>query len=217
MASDWVILSDFDGTITKEDASQLVLSRYAEGDWGRYDGMLSRGEMGFEDCVSRQFSLIKTPPSAILRDFDRFVSTRANFGMLVGFAREWKIPMTIVSGGLDFIIREFLRRNGLLDLIGLHIGRTSFTGGRMTVSFPPLTRGGSVCFKDDLVMGIKDEGKRVAYIGDGSSDYKAALHSDVPFAVKGSRLARLFLDGGRSFHEFDDFAQVVEALAPRLG
>jgi 2-hydroxy-3-keto-5-methylthiopentenyl-1-phosphate phosphatase len=57
MTRSWVILSDFDGTITMDDSSQLVLSEYAEKGWERYDEMLASGEMGFEDCISRQFGI----------------------------------------------------------------------------------------------------------------------------------------------------------------
>ncbi len=174
MDSKWTILSDFDGTITQADASQLILRQYGEGDWGRYDRMLERGEISFEDCIASQFRLINASASEILRGYDRFVSPRKNFGDLIDLAVAMGIPITIVSGGLEFIIREFLRRNGWTDLIKLHVGELRTKDGRMLATFPPLLEQGSLCFKDDLVLRLKRHGKRVIYIGDGTYDLRAA-------------------------------------------
>lgn len=217
MGSQWAILSDFDGTITENDASQLILDQYGEGDWKRYEGMLLRGEISFESCVAYQFRLIKASKSTILKDYDRFVEQRKGFGALVNFANAREIPITIVSGGLDFIIREFLDRNGWSTSIGLHIGKLEDAGGRMEVTYPPLLESGSSCFKDDLVIRLRRLGKRVIYMGDGTFDFKAARASDLAFATSGSKLARLCRKEGVAFTEFQDFAEVVDSLAGALG
>jgi 2-hydroxy-3-keto-5-methylthiopentenyl-1-phosphate phosphatase len=217
ISSRWAILSDFDGTIIKDDASQLILSKYAVGNWVMYDEMLAKGETSFEDCIYNQFRLIRTSESTILKDYDRFVSKRDGFDEIVAYAKARDVPFTIVSGGLEFIIREFLVRNGWIGFIKLHAGRVSFIEGGISISFPPLEKEGSISFKDDLVLKLKGEGKRVIYIGDGTYDFRAAIASDITFAVRGSKLAKLGLEGGLNFHEFDDFSQVVGVLAFRLG
>lgn len=217
MVSPWAILSDFDGTITEKDASQLILERYGDGDWKRYEEMLLRGEISFESCVTSQFRLIKASRSTILREYDRFVEQRKGFGALVDFAKARGIPITIVSGGLEFVIREFLERNGWGTSIALHIGKLEETSGRMEVTYPPLLESGSSCFKDDLVMRLKRLGKRVIYMGDGTFDFKAARASDLAFATRGSKLARLCRKEGIPFTEFQDFAEVVDSLSRALG
>ncbi len=217
MASGWTLLSDFDGTIVKDNASLLILSKYAEGDWARYDEMLSRGEITFEECIRSQFRLIRASESLILNDYDQFVSTRDSFDDLVSFAKNRQIPFTIVSGGIDFVIKEFLARNHCNDSICLHVGRTKLEGGVISISFPTLRAAGSISFKDDLVLQQKSQGLRVIYIGDGSSDFRAASASDIAFAVRGSSLAKLGAEAGAPFNEFDDFSQVVSTLSQRLG
>lgn len=217
MPSPWVLLSDFDGTISETDASQLVLRRYGEGDWKRYDGMLARGEITFEKCIERQFRLIDATESSILGEYDRFVSARDGFCGLARFAMARGIPITIVSGGLRFLIKEFLDRNGLAGAVGLHAGEIGLVGGRMAIAFPPLLEKGSTCFKDDLVLQLKRQGRRVIYLGDGSSDFHAARASDLAFAIKGSTLSRLCREEGVAVTEFQIFAEVVEALAGALG
>jgi len=216
MASAWAILSDFDGTISETDASQLILTQYAQGDWKRYEEMLVRGEISFEDCIANQFRLIKVGESTILSEYDRFVSQRNGFGALVDFTVNRGIPLTIVSGGLVFVIKEFLGRNGWADLIGLYAGKLELKEGRMAVIFPPLLERDSSCFKDDLVLRLKRQGKMVIYIGDGTYDFKAARASDIAFAVRGSKLARLCRRERVPFTEFQDFAEVVESLARSL-
>jgi 2-hydroxy-3-keto-5-methylthiopentenyl-1-phosphate phosphatase len=101
--------------------------------------------------------------------------------------------------------------------MALHIGKLEQRAEGMAVTFPPLLERGSSTFKDDLVLRLKRQGKRVIYIGDGSYDFKAALASDLAFAVKGSKLARLCQREGIAFTEFLDFAEVVQSLARSLG
>jgi 2-hydroxy-3-keto-5-methylthiopentenyl-1-phosphate phosphatase len=60
-----VVLLDFEGTITMRDSSELALRRFAQGRWEGYDEMLDRGEIGLEECLRRQFSLVKATPDEI--------------------------------------------------------------------------------------------------------------------------------------------------------
>jgi 2-hydroxy-3-keto-5-methylthiopentenyl-1-phosphate phosphatase len=217
MGSPWVLLSDFDGTITEADASQLILRQYADGEWERYEKMLHRSEITFEGCISSQFRLIRASESDILNGYERFVAQRRGFGALVEFAGARQIPMTIVSGGLKFVINEFLNRNGWSYRISLHVGDIELKEGHMEITFPPLMEEGSSCFKDDLVIRLKRQGIRVIYIGDGSYDFAAARASDIAYAVKGSKLALLCQKHGVAFTEFQDFHEVVESLTRALG
>jgi len=212
MTRPMVILSDFDGTIITEDASQLVLSRFGGNGWIKYDEMFARGEMGFEECVSKEFGLIGVGKPEILREYDRLVSPRKHFPLLISYARERGIPFTIVSGGLEFLIKEFLKRNGLKETVDLYVGRLRCGRGGMRVSFPTPRVPGSVNFKDDLVLQEKQRGKSVVYIGDGTSDFNAALNSDLAFAVRGSRLAALGRQAAAPFLEFENFSEIVRAL-----
>jgi len=83
--------------------------------------------------------------------------------------------------------------------------------------FPPLVHPGARNFKEDRVLQEKALGRRVVYIGDGTSDLWAALSADMAFAVRGSRLDSLLNREGREHRTFTDLGEVTGALLSAPG
>jgi HAD superfamily phosphoserine phosphatase-like hydrolase len=109
---DLVVLSDFDGTIVDVEMPDLILSKFAEGDWRVFDDQLARGEITLEECVRRQLSTVRADRSLIIRGLDKSVSFRPGFGDLVVYCASNAISLVVVSGGLGFIIKPFLGSKG---------------------------------------------------------------------------------------------------------
>jgi 2,3-diketo-5-methylthio-1-phosphopentane phosphatase len=204
-------MSDFDGTISKFDMAELVLTKFAKGDWKIYDRQLERGEITLEECINRQFSTVVASRREIIETLDKAADFRPGFGALVGFCQERRIPIVIVSAGIDFVIEHFAKVNGWQG-VKIYAGRTTINGDSIKFDFPPLKEEGSANFKDDLVLRYKRTGRAVVYIGDGLSDFNAVEKADFIFAVAGSRLAKRCEDVGIERVEFNDFKLVVEAL-----
>ena len=55
-------------------------------------------------------------------------------------------------------------------------------------------------------------GKCVAYVGDGRSDFEAALAADLRYAKRGRPLERFLRNGGIAYHGFATFTEVCEHL-----
>ena len=49
----YIILCDFDGTITLQDTCVPILEQFAVGDWEKYDNLLSKGLINLHECVSQ--------------------------------------------------------------------------------------------------------------------------------------------------------------------
>jgi 2-hydroxy-3-keto-5-methylthiopentenyl-1-phosphate phosphatase len=207
-----IVLSDFDGTIVNVDTAEIALDLFADPDWRRIDEALEKGEVSFEESLRREFAMIKVSQERILSELDRIVVLRPHFQQLVDCCRSKEIPLTIVSGGLDFCIQHFLNRDDWLKYIQILAPKSQRTGNGYSVTFPKLFIGSSVNFKDDLVRHEKMNGKRVLYVGNGFGDYVAARESDLAFAIKGSRLAELCRIGNVRHDEIDDFQQVIDVL-----
>jgi HAD superfamily phosphoserine phosphatase-like hydrolase len=207
---------DFDGTIVNTDTAQIALDRFGDPEWIRIDEALERGEVSFEESLRREFAMLRAPPEAIIKEVTGVTALRPNFDRLVEYCRISDLPLTVISGGLDFCIRHFLDRDDWLKFIKIYAPRSKFTGSGYSLTFPRILASSSTNFKDDLVRHEKENGTRVGFVGNGFGDLSAAKESDFAFAIKGSRLAELCTEHGVPHEEIDDFDQVVDALRDRF-
>lgn len=207
-----VVLCDFDGTITTIDTAEWVLARFARGDWRLFDRQFENGEITLEECLNRQFSLVRASRKQILEELNDLVTFRTNFKKLAEYCRENRVPFIIVSAGLDFVIKHFLRINDCLDLVEVYAAKTEFSANGIRFTFPTLFDRTSDNFKHDLVRRDKSQGREAIYIGDGLADYAAAKDADYSFVIEGSRLAKLFKSHGIPCTNIIDFKDVIEAI-----
>ncbi len=207
-----VVLSDFDGTIVSIDTAEFVLAKFAQGDWKLVEEQFESWKITFEECMRRQFSMIKILERIILQELDQIASPRPHFEELVHYCSARRFPVIVVSGGLDFWIRHFLEQRGLLELVEVHAPKAKCTSDGITLTFPKLLDEKSSNFKDDLVRYYKRQGSKVLYIGNGLADYPAAKNADFSFAIRGSKLAQHCKKGRVPHKEINDFREVIEVI-----
>ncbi|MCJ7423178.1 MtnX-like HAD-IB family phosphatase [Candidatus Bathyarchaeota archaeon] len=207
-----VVLSDFDGTITRIDTAEFVLARFAQGDWQVFNAQFESGKITLEECLRRQFSLVRSSKKRILDELADVVTLRPNFGELAEYCRKNLVPTTIVSAGLDFVIEHFLELNNWQKLVEIYMAKTKLSTKGIEFTFPMLFDKTSANFKQDLVRRCKNESKKVLFVGDGSGDYAAAEEADYLFAIEDSRLAGLCEDHEIHYKAITDFAQVIDAI-----
>lgn len=208
----FVVLCDFDGTIVNIDTAVFVLERFADPVWKVYDEQFERGEITLEECLRKQFSTVKASKQEIKRKLKSSVDLRLGFKELVNHCRGRGIPVVIVSAGLDFVIDFLLKQWGLKALLSRYSPKTKVTDNGILFTFPKLFDQASVNLKDDLVRFHKKEGTKVAYIGDGFSDYPAAEIADFAFAIEGSKLAELLTKDRVSHKEVRDFREIIQEI-----
>lgn len=205
----FVILSDFDGTVVTIDTAEYALRKFAEGDWKAVEHEYERGDITFEECLRKQFAMLKVPEKKLLEELESVTVLRPNFGTFLDFCEEQRIPLTIVSGGLDFYIRHFLRSQGLLERVNICAPKAEFTTNGIRVTFPELLDRGSVNLKDDLVRYHKRQGERAIYVGNGLGDYPAVRAADYSFVIKDSALAKLCRTTSLPYKEIEDFQETI--------
>ena len=208
----FAILCDFDGTIVNLDAAEFLLNKFVNEDWKKFDEQLEREEITLEECMEKQYSLLKAPKAVMLKELEKGIFFRSNFDKLVEYCRTQNFPFVIVSAGLDFIIKHFLEQKGLEEVIEIHAAKTQFTSDGITLTFPKLFDKTSANFKDDLVKYYKTQGYRVIYIGDGLSDYTAVRKADFSFIIKDSSLATLCKEEKLQCQEITDFQEAIDKI-----
>ena len=207
-----LIMCDFDETIVNVDTAEFALERFADPSWRRIEEQFESGKITFEESIRNEFAMIKANEHQILEVLDKVVVFRPNFDKLVESCKKKRLPLTIVSAGLEFCIRHFLGRQDWLEFMEIYAPKATYTPNGYELTFPKLLGTGAINFKDDLVRYHKKQGDRVFYIGDGIGDFPAARVADFPFAIKGSKLAEACRNGKVTHKEISDFQEVVDAI-----
>jgi len=213
------IQCDFDGTITMEDLMVGLNNRFSEESWNEIVAKWERKEVTTRDALVHMYSMIKATRKDVHSYIHEVVEIRPGFTAFIEWCQQKGITFVIVSEGMDHIIQETL---SLMGVVAKVISNHAIFGKEfMAVEFPetpPLCEhdDGDICgtCKVHHVMQAKEKGRYVIYIGDGTTDVRPALESDMVFArrVLSKGLAAL----GRDFIEFKDFNEVRAGIEPLL-
>lgn len=207
------VLCDFDGTITLIDTAEYILDKHASGDWRAVERLLEQGKVTIEQSMGMQFEMISISRDAMLMELDSVVIPRPGLEALLEGCIANEATFTITSAGLDFYIRHFMAVSGWGSVEVVAPEVTDENGG-VRFRFPPIVHLGARNFKEDRVLKERAAGRKVVYIGDGTSDIWAALSADLAFAVRGSRLDSMMARKGRAHRTFTDLSEVAGALFP---
>jgi 2-hydroxy-3-keto-5-methylthiopentenyl-1-phosphate phosphatase len=209
------VLCDFDGTIVDIDTGALILEKFGQGDWRELDLKLERREISLEECLASQYAMVKVSSKDVILDMLRkeTIKIRSNFRAFVNYCRTKNFPFVITTGGIDFCINSVLNSNGFPQgSFLLHSGKTKYSKDGLKIVFPKLSNKSSANFKQDIVNHYQDLNFKVAYVGDGASDYEPSRRADLVFAVRSSSLARMCKNNSISCYEFEDFEEVIGQL-----
>jgi len=205
------VLSDFDGTVTLNDTFRNVAERFAQGDWKAVDDQYVKGQITLEECLRRQGAMVKASKSQILDELNEVTRFRAGFDNLIDYCKTNHYPLVLVSAGLDFVIKHFLRRQKWRKM-ELYAAAAKCTPTGIKFDFPKLKDNRSISLKDDTVRYYKTKADTVAYIGDGRWDLHALRNADLRFAIRNSKLSELCKEQDIQATIVSDFKEMVVSL-----
>ncbi len=205
------VLSDFDGTVTLNDTFRNVAERFAQGDWMAVDDQYVKGQITLEECLRRQGAMVKASKSQILDELDEVTRFRPGFDNLIDYCKTNHYPLVLVSAGLDFVIKHFLRRQKWRKM-ELYAAAAKCTLTGIKFDFPKLKDNRSINLKDDTVRYYKTKADTVAYIGDGRWDLHALRNADLRFAIRNSKLSELCKEQDIQATIVSDFKEMVVSL-----
>jgi len=192
-----VVVSDFDGTLTKNDLGALTLKRFGASGWERYDELFENGQITLDECLRKQSAMIRARSQEEILDYiSRFSRFRPGAVRLLDQCRRGRIEFVVASAGIDFCIRHAFRLNEQ-PMPRLYCPSTEFTRHGLRIVMPsrlPNTgnpgtnapRHGN--FKQSLVASYQSQGRKVIYIGNGMTDVPPASIANKVFAINGSSL-----------------------------
>ncbi|MFA5494618.1 MAG: MtnX-like HAD-IB family phosphatase [Porticoccaceae bacterium] len=210
----WTILCDFDGTVSVEDVIDSLLSEYGRPGWQQLEDDWRAGRIGSRQCMRGQVELLELDRQTLDAHLD---AVRIDHGF-PGFVRQAaaaKVPLRIVSDGLDYTIRRILARHDLQDMPVSANHLVARSPDRWTLESPSQAKGCSsgTCKCSIANRGLGGAYDRVLLIGDGASDFCVANRVDFVFAK--NRLIEHCRSAGIPYLPIAGFEDATELL-PRL-
>lgn len=208
---------DFDGTISLEDSTDSLLTRYADPRWLDVEASWLRGEIGSRNCLQEQVSLLSLTPA----ELDSFVGSVAidpGFVAFLALCGQLALPVTVVSDGLDIVVQRVLRQAGI-DLPVVANTLVHEGGQRWSLSFPhartSCQAGSGNCKCATVGPTPMAARSGSVLIGDGHSDFCAAGVAGLVIA-KG-RLLRHCREQNITCRPFATFADITNDFAGWIG
>lgn len=178
--NDFVVLSDFDGTIA-DDLSTLIYTKFASVGM-HYADLWSQGLITTPEEITMTFETINASKTQLAQAIcEAYVDLY--FPVFFHLCKEKSIKVAIVSDGLEWSIRTLLAHHGV-ENIDIYANQIHFLDEGYGFSFPwhhERCPHSGVC-KPIIIEKYQAQGKKVIYIGDGKSDREAIHEADVIYA-----------------------------------
>jgi 2-hydroxy-3-keto-5-methylthiopentenyl-1-phosphate phosphatase len=209
-----LVQCDFDGTITEEDISFLLLDAFASSDWRRLLAEHREGKISVSCFNTRAFVMIKEPKQTLGKFVRQKARLRAGFHELLTICQRNCFRFVIVSNGLGFYIKTILATIGINN-IEVYAAQTQFGhDGLKTRYIGPEGTELHDNFKETYIRHFLKNGYRIIYIGNGVSDIPSAGLAHHVFAT-GPLLAH-YKETNLNCTPFVDLNDVVNGLEPLL-
>jgi 2-hydroxy-3-keto-5-methylthiopentenyl-1-phosphate phosphatase len=203
---------DFDGTITEEDVSFLLMDTFVGSRWREMLQEYMAGKIPVGAFNKRVFSLIKADRQTLLDvvfNSDR-VKIRPGFHELLDYCSQKGYKFVISSNGLIFYIEAILENLGL-DGIEVFAAQNQFSPDGMKVRYTgPDGSELEAGFKEAYTGLLAKRGYSVVYIGNGVSDIYPSRQAIKVFAT-GELLVKC-REEKLECMPFNDFYDVVRGL-----
>jgi 2,3-diketo-5-methylthio-1-phosphopentane phosphatase len=205
----FAVFVDFDGTITDIDTFDALV-RAVAGDeaWDAIDGALLAGQITLREALVRQAALVRFSRVEALAFIESHAQVDPAFGPFVDAVRAHGGTIRVVSSGIATVIHDALARAGVdVDVLANDV---DFAPAGWTMSFVDASDNGHD--KAAHVRAARAAGITTVYIGDGISDFAAAVEADRRFAKAGRALEAYCNEREIPCTAFTSFREIEAAL-----
>jgi 2,3-diketo-5-methylthio-1-phosphopentane phosphatase len=211
-----VLVSDFDGTMTRNDFYKLAVEFLVPKDTPNYWSEYRAGTITHFEALRRYFATIRAPEAEVLAVVDRMELDPG----LPGAVKElrdagWNVVVT--SAGCAWYINRLLTRVGVNIEVHSNPGRYELGQGllmEMPTGSPYLSQTLGVD-KAGVVRRQLQEGRAVAFAGDGFADADAARIVADHLRFARADLATVMEEEGLPFQRFEKWSDIARVLLRR--
>ncbi|KAK0643877.1 HAD-like domain-containing protein [Cercophora newfieldiana] len=222
----FIFFTDFDGTITQQDSNDFITDNLGFGREERKKGNADVlfGRRDFRDAFQEMLDSIKAPFDECISTLLQNITLDEGFKEFFVWARENNVPIVILSGGMEPIIRALLE-----NYLGKEEAETLQIVSNNVAARPGKSineaGGWTIVYHDDSGFGhdksleirpyaALPEGERpvLFYAGDGVSDLSAAKETDLLFAKAGRDLVSYCEREKVPFKTFESFVDILDTV-----
>lgn len=211
-----VLVSDFDGTMTRRDFFKLAIQQLLPPDVPDFWSEYRAGRITHFEALRRYFAEIRATEAEMIAVVDQMELDPVLPQAVAELRRaHWNVIVT--SAGCDWYIRRLLAQAGVELEVYSNPGRFA-PGLGLQMEMPagsPFLSPTLGVDKAQVVRHHLGQGCTVAFAGDGFPDEEAALL--VPAALRFARsdLADVLMQKGEPFQRFDTWSQIAQDLLTR--
>lgn len=209
----WAFVSDFDGTISRQDFYIVMMDKYFPEGRGLYKKWKA-GELKDIDFLSTVFKSIDQEENRIVEDIlsipiDEYVpnfikNVQRNGG-----------DFYILSAGTDYYIYHILKKYGI-ENVKVFSNEGYFKEKNVHMNIDPNHWHYSERYgidKSKVIQKLKEEYEKVYFIGDSEPDSHPSVYADLTFAKNG--LQEMLREKMVSFVPVDHFKEVEDYLVKK--
>ncbi|KAM3506256.1 hypothetical protein MY10362_002476 [Beauveria mimosiformis] len=219
----FIFFTDFDGTITTVDSNDYMIDNLGFGKAQREadNGEVLAGRARLCDMFYGMLDSVKTPFDECLELLLAKIEIDPYFKEFYHWAQENNVPIVILSGGMEPVIRALLDKmlgpGWNMQIVSNNVAPAA-SGGNINEE-----GGWKVVFHDDSIFG-HDKSIEIRkysslpsrpvmfYAGDGVSDLSAAKGTDLLFAKEGKDLVSWCENAKIPFVTFRDFSSISQTV-----
>jgi 2-hydroxy-3-keto-5-methylthiopentenyl-1-phosphate phosphatase len=203
---------DFDGTVTIEDVSFLLLDTYVGSQWREYLKEYTSGKIPVGAFNKKVFGMMKADRQTmtdLVLNSER-VKIRPGLQELIEYCNRKDFKVVIVSNGLTFYIEAILKSLGINGLEICAAENVFHPGGMKVRYIGPEGKELEAGFKEAYTEQLRKKGFNVIYIGNGTSDIYPSRRAHHVFAT--ADLLKRCREERHECFPFTDFHDVIRGL-----
>lgn len=219
----FIFFTDFDGTITTDDSNDFLTDNLGFGHAKRVEGNKDtlHGKVHFRDSFRAMLDSIDTPFNECVDTLLANITLDPGFKEFYDWAQANNVPIIILSGGMEPIIRALLDKmlgpGWNIEIISNNVETRP---GHASINEK---RGWQIVYHDDSIHG-HDKSIEIRkysslpnrptlfYAGDGVSDLSAAKETDLLFAKAGKDLVDFCETEKVPFVTFNDWTTISQTV-----
>ncbi len=207
-----IFISDFDGTVTRNDFYRLIIDHLLPPDAPDFWTMYVEGRISHFEALRRTYLAAPSGEEA-LRDLLREMQPDPELKADIDALRSAGWEVKVASAGCSWYIRELLNEAGVS--LEVHANPGKIEGGRLKMQLPvnsPFFRAETGIDKVAIVRHALEQGGPVAYAGDGITDIEPARLVPPRFRFARGSMADSLRRLGEEFRPFRRWSEIARAL-----
>lgn len=207
-----VLVSDFDGTMTRRDFYQLVEERLSPQGTSAWWGEYQAGRISHFEALRQMFAADSPGETELIR-LAHHMELDPDLAAGVAALREKGWNVVVASAGCEWYIQLLLNEAGVT--LPIHANPGHIKDGRLIMEWPaasPFQSPRTGIDKAAVVRAAQQGGRTVAFAGDGPPDLEPALLVPAPVRFARGYLAEALRARGENFIPFERWSDIAHKL-----